>query len=93
MADSVNGAITDAVTQANVKVLGDAPAQALGMLYQSIGQSLALAAGNAVTMQQQGNLIHQSTTTVGTTALYSLGTAAVGKAADSAAGGDDKPQG
>ena len=36
MADNtpVNGMITDAVTQANVKVLGDAPAMAMGSLYQ-----------------------------------------------------------
>lgn len=29
----VNDTITDAVTQANVKVLGDAPAVAMGNLY------------------------------------------------------------
>ena len=28
----VNGMITDAVTQANVKVLGDAPAMAMGAM-------------------------------------------------------------
>jgi Killing trait len=31
---SVNDQITDAVTQTNVKVLGDAPAVGMGMLYQ-----------------------------------------------------------
>ena len=41
MADNtpVNGMITDAVTQANVKVLGDAPAMAMGSLYQSLAHS------------------------------------------------------
>lgn len=91
MADStnpstVNPQITDAVTQANVKVLGDAPAVALANLYQVIGQTIALAAGNAVTAQSQANVIHQATTTMGVTALYSLGTAAAGHAADSASG-------
>jgi hypothetical protein len=83
MADTVSGQITDSVTQANVKVLGDAPAQAMGTLYQSIGQSLSLAAANAVIAQQQANVVHQAATTLGVTMLYSLGTAVGGKAADS----------
>lgn len=78
----VTPAITDAVTQANVKVLGDAPALSMSNLYQSISQSLALAAGNAVTAQQQANVIHQAATTMGVTALYSLNTATAGHAAD-----------
>lgn len=84
--NTVNGQITDAVTQANVKVLGDSPALALSNLYQAISQSMALAAGNAVTAQQQANVIHQAATTMGVTALYSLGTAAAGHAADAADG-------
>ena len=42
---SVNNQITDAVTQANVKVLGDAPAIAMGNLYQATAQALASATG------------------------------------------------
>ncbi len=38
---SVNDQITDSVTQANVKVLGDSPAMALGNLYQATAQALA----------------------------------------------------
>jgi hypothetical protein len=83
MADTVSGQITDSVTQANVKVLGDAPAQALGSLYQSLGQSTSLAGGNAVTSQQQANVTHQAATTMGVTLLYSIGTATGGQAADS----------
>ena len=83
MADTVNGQITDAVTQANVKVLGDAPAQAMGSLYQSLGQSTSLAGGNAVTSQQQANVLHQASTTLGVTLLYAIGTATGGQAADS----------
>ena len=47
---SVNSQITDSVTQANVKVLGDAPAIAMGNLYQATAQSIANAvqpAGNS----------------------------------------------
>lgn len=34
--------VTDAVTQANIKVLGEAPAMALGMLYQVMATSSGL---------------------------------------------------
>lgn len=54
---AVNSQITDAVTQANVQVLGVAPAQALGMLEVALSQSLALAAANAVTQQQNANIL------------------------------------
>ena len=46
---AVNDQITDAVTQSNVKVLGDAPAQAMSSLYQATAQAMANAAQNAVT--------------------------------------------
>ena len=76
----VNGAITDAVTQANVKVLGDSPAQSLSNLYQTVSQSLSLSVQNSVTMQQQSNIVHQATTTVGVNLLYTVGTAATSQA-------------
>ncbi len=37
---AVNGQITDAVTQANVKVVGEAPAMAIGNLYQTISNNV-----------------------------------------------------
>ena len=77
---TVNTQITDAVTQANVKVLGDAPAMAMSNLYQTISQSLSLSAQNSVTSQQQSNIVHQATTTQGVSLLYSVDTAAVGSA-------------
>ena len=56
MADltAINSQITDAVTQTNVTVLAEAPAQAVGVLYQSLAQSLSLAMTNA--QQAQGGL-------------------------------------
>ena len=42
-ATTVAPQITDAVTQANVMVLGSAPAVAVGMLYQTTMQALMLA--------------------------------------------------
>ncbi len=50
---AVNDQITDSVTQANTKVLGDAPAVAVGNLYQATAQALANAAHNATKAQQQ----------------------------------------
>jgi len=76
MADIVNPQITDAVTQTNVKILGDAPGMAMGNLYQATAQALANAAHNATTAQQNANTILQATTTQGVALLYGVDTAA-----------------
>lgn len=55
MADRVNDQITDAVTQTNVKVVAEAPAQAMGTLYQVISQATGIAAQNAVHNQSTMN--------------------------------------
>lgn len=73
---AVNSQITDAVTQADVQVLGDAPAIALANLYQATAQALSLAALNAVNAQQQLNMTAQAATAQGIILLYSLGGAA-----------------
>ena len=76
MPDYVSRQITDAVTQTNVKVVGEAPAMAMGMLYQSFAQALANAAHNATTAQQNANTILQATTTQGVALLYGVDTSA-----------------
>ena len=81
----INNQITDAVTQANVKVLGDAPALALGNLYQATAQALANAAHNATSAQQQAAIATQAATTMGVTNLYSMDTASEALAAATAA--------
>ncbi len=73
---TVNPQITDAVTQTNVKVLGEAPAMAMGSLYQTAAQSIGLAMQNAVYAQQQMNVLAQAATTQGVALLYSVDTAA-----------------
>lgn len=77
---SVNDQITDSVTQANVKVLGDAPAMAMGNLFQATSQALSNAAHNATQAQQQTNITAQAATTAGVALLYALDTATTGKA-------------
>ena len=61
----VSPAVTDAVTETNLSVLGESPAMALGSLYQTIGNSVAMAAANAVYAQQQANVTYQTATTIG----------------------------
>jgi hypothetical protein len=72
MADTVNPQITDAVTQTNVAVVGQAPAVAIGSLYQTISNSVSMAAANAVFAQQQANVVYQAATTMGVAKLLSL---------------------
>lgn len=72
---AVNSQITDSVTQSNVEVLGEAPAVALGNLYQATSQALANAAHNATTAQQQTNVTAQAATTMGVATLYAIDTA------------------
>jgi len=59
---SVNDQITDSVSQSNVTVLGNAPAMALGVIYQSLAQAVSLAAQNAVAAQQSLAAINQAAT-------------------------------
>ncbi len=77
---TVNSQITDSVTQANLEVLGGAPAVAMGNLFQATAQALGNSAHNAATAQQQANVTNQAATTMGVATLYSLDAASTGKA-------------
>jgi len=77
---AVNSQITDSVTQSNVQVLGDAPAMAMGNLYQATAQALGNAAHNATTAQQQTNITAQAATTMGVATIYSIDTASAAEA-------------
>jgi hypothetical protein len=79
---SVNSQITDSVTQANTNVLGDAPAVAMGNLYQATAQALSNAAHNATNAQQQSYVTAQSSTTMGVATLYAIDTASTGVATE-----------
>ncbi|CAA7195232.1 antirepresssor protein RebB [Chryseobacterium nematophagum] len=76
MAQTVNPQITDAVTQANVKVVGEAPAVALGNVYQSAAHSTGIMFENAVNAQNQQNILGQAATTQGIMQIYSIDTVA-----------------
>ena len=81
MPDTVNPQITDAVTQSNVKVLAEAPAMALGTLYQSLAQASGLLYQNAVAQQQQQAIAAQAATVQGVMQIYSVDTATTPAAA------------
>lgn len=74
----LNGQITDAVTQANVKVLGDAPAQAMATMYQTTAHTVSLAMQNAVAGQQTMAALSQA---ILTSCVQVLGAPVSGKSA------------
>ncbi|HAI30380.1 MAG TPA: RebB like protein [Thalassospira sp.] len=92
MADNtpVNGMITDAVTQANVEVMGDAPAMAMGSLYQSLAHSHGILYENAVSSQHQVGISSQAATNQGVIQVYSVNTMA-GAVATSKLAASDVP--
>ncbi|MEL6142430.1 MAG: RebB family R body protein [Bacteroidota bacterium] len=55
---NVNEQITDAVTQTNVKVLAEAPAQAMATLYQVATQANGISMQNATSNQQNLNQLN-----------------------------------
>ncbi|KMM74145.1 R body protein RebB-like protein [Xanthomonas sp. NCPPB 1128] len=76
---AVNDQITDAVTQSNVKVIGEAPAFAMASIYQSMAHSTGILFENAVSAQQQQNTLAQAAANQGVMQIYSLdSTAAAG---------------
>ncbi len=77
---AVNNQITDSITQANTKVLGDAPAVATGNLFIATSQALSNAAHNATTNQQFAVASQQATSNMGIANIYSVDTASTGKA-------------
>ena len=77
---AVNDQITDSVTQGNTKVLGEAPAIAMGNLFVATSQALSNAAHNATNNQQQSYVTMQASTTQGVSTLYAIDTASNGVA-------------
>ncbi|AXJ02633.1 MULTISPECIES: RebB family R body protein [Pseudomonas] len=73
---TVNDQITDAVTQTSVKVVAEAPAMAMGSIYQSLAHSTGILFENAVSAQQQQNTLAQAATNQGVMQIYSVDTTA-----------------
>lgn len=77
----VSEQVTDSVTQVNTKLLGEAPAQAMGTLYQTAAAAAGIALQNAVHAQNNQNAINNAATTEGVNLLYTSPTAASAAAA------------
>ncbi|WP_028535197.1 RebB family R body protein [Paludibacterium yongneupense] len=74
MADTtVNAQITDAVTQTNVKVVAEAPAQSIASLYQVASHSAGLSLQNAVQSQQALNQISNAVVSKAVALIMSIG--------------------
>jgi hypothetical protein len=82
MADTVNGQITDSVTQVNTKVVGETPAIAMGNLMMSTAHALSTGAHNATSAQQQGQIMMHAATVQGVNALMSVGSSVIGRAGE-----------
>lgn len=74
METKVNEQITDAVTQSNVKVVGETPAMALTNVYQAAAHSTGLMFENAVNAQNQQNILAQAAANQGIMQIYSIDT-------------------
>ena len=75
-AEVVNPQVTDSVTQVNTKVLGDAPAQAMGTLFQTASASAGIGIQNAVHAQNNQYAINNAAAIEGVNLLYTSPTAA-----------------
>ncbi len=73
--DTVNPQVTDSITQANVKNLGDAPAMAIAHIYQTMAHSTGFMLENQVNAQHQLNLAGQAATVTGVSELFTFDTA------------------
>ncbi|MCD0279003.1 RebB family R body protein [Xanthomonas melonis] len=82
---AVNEQVTDAVTQSNVKVVGEAPAIAVGSIYQSLAHSTGILFQNAVAAQQQQNTLAQAAANLGVMQIYSVETTAAAGATEKVA--------
>jgi hypothetical protein len=90
---TVGSEITDSVTQANTKVLGDAPVIAMGNLFQATTQALANAAHDAAKGQPQSHVTAQAATPVGVAAPYSVDTGSAGAPTEGVVNSDDRVKG
>lgn len=88
----VNSQVTDAVTQTSLKVLGEAPAEAMGVLYQQMAHSIGLALQNVIAQQQHSYSIHNAVTLAASKQLLSSDPAAAAKASQALISGSSLPE-
>ncbi|HXQ66076.1 MAG TPA: RebB family R body protein [Alphaproteobacteria bacterium] len=84
----VNGQITDSVAQAGVTVLANAPAMAMGSIYQSLAHSTGILYQNSVQAQKMAAISAQAATNQGVIQIYSVNTMAAAAATNKLARSD-----
>lgn len=82
---AVNNQITDSVTQSNVKVVAEAPAFAMGSIYQALAHSTGILFENAAAAQQQQNTLSLAAANQGVMQVYSVDTTAAAGASEKVA--------
>lgn len=76
----VNSQITDAIGQTSLSVVGEAPAEAVGILYQQMAHSIGLAMQNVISQQQHSYSIHNAITLAASRQLITSDPAAAARA-------------
>ena len=71
-ATTVNPQITDAITTTSVEVIGEAPALAMGTLFQAQAQAMSLMMQNAATSQQALQQINVAAVSTAVAQILSL---------------------
>lgn len=77
----VDARVTDSIAQVNAQVLGVAPAQAMGTLYQTSAASAGIALQNAVHAQRSQYALNDAATVQAIALLHAAGPAAAAAAA------------
>ncbi|MBP0018224.1 MAG: RebB family R body protein [Cyanobacteria bacterium SBLK] len=75
--DKVNPQITDSITQINASVLAIAPAQSMGLVYQTMAHSTSLSMQNAVTTQNGMQQINSAVVATACQRIMALGNQSV----------------
>ena len=88
----VNSQITGAIAQTNLSVLGDAPSEAMAILYQKMAHSVGLALQNVIAQQQHSYSIHNAITIAASKQLLSSDPAAAAKASQDLIAGSAIPE-
>ncbi|MAZ02798.1 MAG: R body protein [Sneathiella sp.] len=88
----VNSQITGSIAQTNLSVLGDAPSEAMAILYQQMAHSVGLALQNVIAQQQHSYSIHNAITIAASKQLLSSDPAAAAKASQDLIAGSAIPE-
>ncbi len=88
----VNSQVTGSVAQTSLSVIGEAPSEAMAMLYQQMAHSIGLALQNVIAQQQHSYSIHNAVTIAASKQLLTSDPAAAAKASQELIAGSAIPE-